>query len=1377
MDQYHVLELIGEGGFGKVYKGRRKASGEIVALKFLVKKGKSEKELAALRQEMHILASLTDCAYIIRLIDWFETNAEICVVTEYAQGELYEILEDDKRLPEATVRKIAIQLVKALQYLHAHRIIHRDMKPQNILIGANGIVKLCDFGFARSMSANTSLLTSIKGTPLYMAPELVREMPYNHTSDLWSLGVILYELFVGQPPFFTNSFYTLVHLIVDNAVKYPDDMSAEFKSFLQGLLHKTPSKRLSWPQLAEHPFVRESEEERRERIEASTKASVGFQYRQNVRPIPTVTSNPSEEQEQERKETSQAQQLRHQQQIGQQGQQQQQQGVSSRRKQAEASASASQRPTTSNNIASSAPSSAVSAAPTRPSSQPSGAHAPTSTSAHAGAITSEGDLREMARFLASCSSIHDTALLPTLSNLTSLLQRTAASSPPPTLGQSHPLTTLARQMLSVALPTHLARLLSLMQQDDGENDHDHEREVAAAAIVRVLVALVAPSGGRVSSNPLYTDSTTQPQTAAQTPTQSHHLYVQNLRRIVAEKLAAASATGAQSNTAFDVLARRTRSSIQRHLYQQRQQHHHQPPPHVDPFLSDCTQLFFQCARSTPPSHPTAVSASAPPNSNNHAHPSNAANFIQRLTNDTELLASFVSALRHFSASATGHAHQANTGNAASQTSICAGRLLLLFATLCGKHPSSVSVLLSPRCTLDPPFVLSLLQPAVDLYRHTAASFLLTQLISNNHARAHAQIERIIHAPLTLLQTIGDLLPQARQTNVMIELEGSGLGYPLLGTCDGHVQLLQSLLYILHLHSAPSTGNGNGGGGARDGGRPGSINLPMSDRLAIESFLSQHIWPLMLAFFNDLQPTKESAVASHLSVTGWMSALAAMLDMLKANLWACAAASSSTSDAAPPNNLLAQDEWIKGLCDLLSPSRIAALYGWPEACGGGSAGIGVLLRRVLNLLYLPFTASTASPAPSSSPSSAASSSFISPSLLAHIQKLLFNEGLVRRLVVAVARLDPSASSAAASNAGAGGGGGGGGGRVGPAAATSGWSDMEMPMGFLAQLCMRSPFFEKQFIEQGGIMLIARKEMIQTPIQRNGAGGGEANSGPSVALLIDCMHILTHLARSSASNYPHLDRAKLLPRLCALLSHPDGNVRGKACNVIGNLCRHSNYFYSQLADPSLGLLDALVRACDDPNIQVRKWSAFALGNALFHDHTLCNLVRGAIPPLLRMLDIQAAMGGSTSDGGAGGGVSAADALKTASNASGVLTNFLRHHQGSEDMIRHGAVQTLASLLFQTLGPSASSTLSSASNAVSLELRLACCRSALFALGHLAGVDDAKRVIQQQHFSSRLADVIKQTGDSKLQSYYQRFLTRYHAASSSSSSSSSSSTSARS
>jgi serine/threonine protein kinase len=95
-----------------------------------------------------------------------------------------------------------------------------------------------------------------------MSPELVKEQPYDNASDLWSLGVILFELYVGQPPFYTNSIYSLINHIVKDPVKYPNDISKDFKSFLSGLLQKNPQKRLNWPLLAQHPFVAETEADR-----------------------------------------------------------------------------------------------------------------------------------------------------------------------------------------------------------------------------------------------------------------------------------------------------------------------------------------------------------------------------------------------------------------------------------------------------------------------------------------------------------------------------------------------------------------------------------------------------------------------------------------------------------------------------------------------------------------------------------------------------------------------------------------------------------------------------------------------------------------------------------------------------------------------------------------------------------------------------------------------------------------------------------------------------------------------------------------------------------------------------------------------------------
>ncbi|KAK2075926.1 hypothetical protein QBZ16_001262 [Prototheca wickerhamii] len=212
--KYRILELVGEGSFGKVFKARKAGSLATVAVKLITKRGKNDKDLLGLRQEIDILRHLRH-NHIIQMLDAFETSTDFCVVTEFAQGtlfggwqsscwmaggpcylvkscltrvaaprlagELFQILEDDQSLTETVVRDIAGQLVGALHYLHTHRIIHRDMKPQNILLSASGSVKLCDFGFARSLSAQTFMVTSIKGTPLYMAPELVQERPYNHT--------------------------------------------------------------------------------------------------------------------------------------------------------------------------------------------------------------------------------------------------------------------------------------------------------------------------------------------------------------------------------------------------------------------------------------------------------------------------------------------------------------------------------------------------------------------------------------------------------------------------------------------------------------------------------------------------------------------------------------------------------------------------------------------------------------------------------------------------------------------------------------------------------------------------------------------------------------------------------------------------------------------------------------------------------------------------------------------------------------------------------------------------------------------------------------------------------------------------------------------
>ncbi|XP_075969400.1 STKc_STK36 domain-containing protein fused [Anticarsia gemmatalis] len=254
MESYVVISFIGEGSFGRVFKAKHKETDAVVALKVIRKKGRSVKDLKNLRQECDIQRQLKH-PNIIRMIDSFDTESELVVVTEYAEKELHSILAKEGCLNEEQVKKITWDLVSALYYLHSHRVLHRDLKPQNVLLDNTGCAKLCDFGLARIMTNATHILTSIKGTPLYMAPELIEEKPYDHQADLWSLGCIVYELIAGQPPFCTMSIWQLVRMIRHKPVQWPSFISTDARSFLQGLLHKDPMKRMTWPEILEHPFV------------------------------------------------------------------------------------------------------------------------------------------------------------------------------------------------------------------------------------------------------------------------------------------------------------------------------------------------------------------------------------------------------------------------------------------------------------------------------------------------------------------------------------------------------------------------------------------------------------------------------------------------------------------------------------------------------------------------------------------------------------------------------------------------------------------------------------------------------------------------------------------------------------------------------------------------------------------------------------------------------------------------------------------------------------------------------------------------------------------------------------------------------------------
>ncbi|XP_058448995.1 serine/threonine-protein kinase fused [Malaya genurostris] len=254
MDRYFINNLVGEGSFGKVYKAVNKETKITVALKIISKRGRSGRDLKGLRGECEIQRNLQH-PNIIRMLDSFETENEIIAVTEFARTDLHSLLRDGS-LGEPKTQNITYDLVSALYYLHSHRILHRDLKPQNILLDKNMTAKLCDFGFARNMTMGTHVLTSIKGTPLYMAPELLEAKPYDHHADLWSLGCIIYEMLAGEPPFSSTSMIHLVRLIRNQYIKWPSFLTANCMSFVQGLLERDPTHRMPWAKIITHPFVK-----------------------------------------------------------------------------------------------------------------------------------------------------------------------------------------------------------------------------------------------------------------------------------------------------------------------------------------------------------------------------------------------------------------------------------------------------------------------------------------------------------------------------------------------------------------------------------------------------------------------------------------------------------------------------------------------------------------------------------------------------------------------------------------------------------------------------------------------------------------------------------------------------------------------------------------------------------------------------------------------------------------------------------------------------------------------------------------------------------------------------------------------------------------
>lgn len=270
-DNIVTLGLLGEGAGGSVAKCKLKNGSKIFALKTINTLNTDPEYQKQIFRELQFNKSFKS-DHIVRYFGMFtdEGNSSIYIAMEYMGGKsldaIYKHLLDlGGRISEKVLGKIAESVLRGLSYLHERKVIHRDIKPQNILLSDCGQVKLCDFGV--SGEAVNSLATTFTGTSFYMAPERIQGQPYSVTCDVWSLGLTLLEVAQASFPFGSDKMTVniapieLLMLILTFTPALKDDSdlnivwSKSFKSFIEYCLKKDPSERPSPRQMIKHPWM------------------------------------------------------------------------------------------------------------------------------------------------------------------------------------------------------------------------------------------------------------------------------------------------------------------------------------------------------------------------------------------------------------------------------------------------------------------------------------------------------------------------------------------------------------------------------------------------------------------------------------------------------------------------------------------------------------------------------------------------------------------------------------------------------------------------------------------------------------------------------------------------------------------------------------------------------------------------------------------------------------------------------------------------------------------------------------------------------------------------------------------------------------------
>jgi len=259
-DTYQLGKEIGRGGFSVVVEAQNKKTGQKVAIKRIKKDQVEGDDIKLLLREVHIMRGLNH-PNILKLYEVYENDEEFFLVMELVTGkELFDKIVEKGQYSEKEAANIVRQIVSAVEYLHSNGIAHRDLKPENLLTSGDGdleVIKIADFGFSKNFGED-KLKTSC-GSPGYVAPEVLTNEDYDNSVDMWSVGVIIYILLCGYPPFYADNAPALFKKIME--VKYDFDdpswenVSGDAKDLINHLLMKDPSKRYTAKQCAQNAWV------------------------------------------------------------------------------------------------------------------------------------------------------------------------------------------------------------------------------------------------------------------------------------------------------------------------------------------------------------------------------------------------------------------------------------------------------------------------------------------------------------------------------------------------------------------------------------------------------------------------------------------------------------------------------------------------------------------------------------------------------------------------------------------------------------------------------------------------------------------------------------------------------------------------------------------------------------------------------------------------------------------------------------------------------------------------------------------------------------------------------------------------------------------